>query len=74
MIPIYQFQEHCFCVSGEKSDLLALTAYLQDAEGTLGDLRYQIEYAFDVDGIRTSNLEDLDRNEENYEQRYLIHK
>lgn len=74
MVPIYQFKEHCLSVSGEKSDLLALATYLQDAEGTIGDLRYQIEYAFDVDGIRTSNLEDLDHNEENYEQRYLIHK
>ena len=74
MIPIYQFQEHCLCVSGEKKDLLILVAYLRNAEGTLGDLRYQIEYAFDVDGVRSSNLEDLDRNEENYEQIYLIHK
>lgn len=74
MIPIYQFQEHCLCVSGEKKDLLILAAYLRNAEGTLGDLRYQIEYAFDVDGVRTSNLEESDHNEANYEQRFLIHK
>jgi hypothetical protein len=74
MVPIYQFQEHCLTVSGEKKDLLALAAYLRNAEGTLGDLRYQIEYAFDVDGVRSSNLEDPDHNEENYEQRFLIHK
>ena len=58
MVPIYQFQEHCLCVSGEKKDLLTLAAYLRNAEGTLGDLRYQIEYAFDVDSVRSSNLED----------------
>lgn len=74
MIPIYQFQEHCLCVSGEKQDLVILAAYLRNSEGTLGDLRYQIEYAFDVDGVRSSNLEDPDRNEEHYEQRYLIHR
>ena len=74
MVQIYQFSEHRLCVAGEKGDLLALAAYLREAEGTIGDLRYQIEYAFDVDGVRSSNLEDLDRNEENYEQIYLIHK
>ena len=62
------------CVSGEKNDLLILAAYLRNAEGTLGDLRYQIECAFDVDGVRTSNLEESDHNEANYEQRFLIHK
>ena len=74
MVPIYQFQEHCLCVSGGKKDLLTLAAYLRNAEGTLGDLRYQIEYAFDVDSVRSSNLEDPDHNEENYEQRFLIHR
>ena len=74
MVPIYQFQEHCLCVSGEKMDLLTLAAYLRNAEGTLGDLRYQIEYAFDVDSVRSSNLEDPGHNEENYEQRFLIHR
>ena len=48
MVQIYQFSEHSLCVSGEKGDLLALAAYLREAEGTIGDLRYQIEYAFDV--------------------------
>ena len=51
MVQIYQFSEHSLCVSGEKGDLLALAAYLREAEGTIGDLRYQIEYAFDVDGV-----------------------
>ena len=74
MVQIYQFSEHSLCVSGEKGDLLALAAYLREAEGTIGDLRYQIEYAFDVDGVRTSNLEESDHNEANYEQRFLIHK
>ena len=74
MVPIYQFQEHCLYMSGEKKDLLTLAAYLRNAEGTLGDLRYQIEYAFDVDSVRSSNLEDPDHNEENYEQRFLIHR
>ena len=74
MVPIYQFREHSLCVSGEKSDLLELAVYLREAEGTIGDLRYQIEYAFDVDSVRSSNLEDPDRNEENYEQRFLIRR
>ena len=37
-------------VEGEKCDMLYLAELLRDAEGTLGDLRYQIEYAFDIDG------------------------
>lgn len=49
----YEFQEHNFKVSGEKEDLIYLAELLRDAEGTLGDLRYQIELEFDIDGIRT---------------------
>lgn len=52
---IYRFSEHTFTVEGQKEDLLKLAELLRDAEGTLGDLRYQIEYYFDVDGIRTEN-------------------
>ena len=46
MVPIYQFQEHYLTVSGEKKDLLALAAYLRNAEGTLGDLRRLIMRLF----------------------------
>ena len=57
-IEIYEFKEHAFCVRGEKRDLLYLAELLRNAEGTLGDLRYQIEYEFDVDGIRSANEEE----------------
>lgn len=64
-VKLYGFQEHAFRVSGEKRDLLYLAECLRDAgvEGTLADLAYQIEYEFDVDGIRTENEEN---NLENY--------
>lgn len=53
----YKFQEHNLVVEGEKTDLIHLAELLRDAEGTLGDLRYQIEYEFNVDGIRTEDQE-----------------
>lgn len=52
---IFTFKEHNLTVTGEKHDLITLAEYLRDAEGTLGDLRYQIEYEFDIDGIRSSD-------------------
>lgn len=57
---LYEFQEHAFQVKGEKHDLIALAEILREAgaEGTLGDLCYQIECEFDIDGLRTENLED----------------
>jgi len=44
---------------------------LRDAEGTVGDLRYQIEYAFDIDGVRSSNTEDEGCDDPDYADNYL---
>lgn len=67
MAKIYRFQEHALVVEGEKHDMLRLAKLLRDAEGTIGDLRYQIEYAFDVDGIRSENgCDDPDFADNNY--------
>lgn len=71
MIKIYEFREHDLTVSGEETDLCYLAELLRDAEGTVGDLRYKIEYAFDIDGIRSSNMEDEDCGNPNYAERYL---
>jgi hypothetical protein len=51
----YTFREHGMEVSGSREELIALAKELRTAEGTLGDLRYQIEYAFDIDGVRSSD-------------------
>ena len=51
MADMYKFTEHCLTVEGEKDDLIKLAELLRDAEGTIGDLRYQIERAFNIDGI-----------------------
>lgn len=52
---LHTFQEHALRVSGEERDLRYLAECLRiaGAEGTLSDLAYQIEYAFDIDGIRS---------------------
>ena len=71
MAKIYEFREHALTVSGEETDLRYLAALLREAEGTVGDLRYQIEYAFDIDGIRSANTEDEDYDDPNYADRYL---
>lgn len=57
MAKIYTFTEHDATVSGEEHHMRELAELLRDAEGTLGDLRYKIEYEFDIDGIRLSNEE-----------------
>lgn len=71
MVKIYEFREHALTVSGEEADLRYLAELLREAEGTVGDLRYQIEYAFDIDGIRSSNTETKDCTDPNYMDRYL---
>lgn len=72
MVKIYQFREHAFTVSGEKKDLIDLAEYLREADGTHGDLRYQIEYAFDIDDVRSSDTESESHNDVNYAEQYLI--
>lgn len=71
MAKIYEFTEHALTVSGEKQDLLYLAQLLKDAEGTVGDLRYQIEYAFDVDGIRTENTDSEDCGDPDFAGNFL---
>lgn len=71
MIKIYEFREHGLTISGEETDLRYLAKLLRGAEGTVGDLRYKIEYAFDIDEIRSSNTEDEDCDNPNYVDRYL---
>ena len=48
---IYRFQEHNLVFEGEEHDLVHLAELLRNAEGTIGDLRYQIEREFNIDGI-----------------------
>ena len=71
-IKIYRFKEHNLVVEGEKHDLLYLADLLREAEGTVGDLRYQIEYAFDIDGIRSTDTESENYNDPDYADNYLI--
>ena len=71
MVKIYEFREHALTVSGEEADLRYLAELLREAEGTVGDLRYQIEYAFDINGIRSSNTDTEDCTDPNYRDRYL---
>ena len=71
MVKIYEFREHALTVSGEEADLRYMAELLRDAEGTVGDLRYQIEYAFDIDGVRSSNAETEDCTDPNYADRHL---
>lgn len=71
-IKIYRFKEHNLVVEGEKHDLLYLADLLREAEGTVGDLRYQIEYAFDIDGVRSTDTESENYNDPDYADNYLI--
>lgn len=60
----YRFMENDIDIKGEKHTLIALAKALREAEveGTLSDLAYQIEYEFDIDGIRSEDEE----NDEEY--------
>lgn len=71
-IKIYRFKEHNLAVEGEKHDLLYLADLLREAEGTVGDLRYQIEYTFDIDGVRSTDTESENYNDPDYADNYLI--
>lgn len=57
--PLYTFREHSLVVTGTEDDLRSLAEDLRYAEGTVGDLRYQIEYEFDIDGVRTLNEDNI---------------
>ena len=64
-VHIYHFQEHNLVIEGEKDDLIHLAELLRDAEGTIGDLRYQIERAFNIDGIN-DDLQEENTEEDHY--------
>lgn len=51
----YQFNENDIEIKAEEHTLIALAKALREAqvEGTLSDLAYQIEYEFDIDGVRS---------------------
>lgn len=55
----YQFYENDIDIKAEEHTLIALAKALREAEveGTLSDLAYQIEYEFDIDGIRSEDEE-----------------
>lgn len=55
----YQFNENDVEIKAEKHTLIALAKALREAnvEGTLSDLVYQIEYEFDIDGVRSEDEE-----------------
>jgi hypothetical protein len=54
---IYRFMENDIDIKAEEHTLIALAKALREAhvEGTLSDLAYQIEYEFDIDGVRSEN-------------------
>lgn len=58
-IETYEFREHDMTIRGEKHHLIELAEKLREsqAEGTLSDLAYKIEYEFDIDGIRSLDEE-----------------
>lgn len=53
------FTENDIEIKAEEHTLINLAKALRDAEveGTLSDLAYQIEYEFDIDGIRSEDEE-----------------
>ena len=55
----YQFMENDIEIKAEEHTLINLAKALREAEaeGTLSDLAYQIEYEFDIDGIRNEDDE-----------------
>ena len=55
----YRFVENDVDIKAEERTLIELAKVLRDAEveGTLSDLAYQIEYEFDIDGVRSENEE-----------------
>ena len=58
-IKLYEFRENDDYIKAEEHTLIALAKALREAEveGTLSDLAYQIEYEFDIDGIRSEDEE-----------------
>lgn len=55
----FEFRENDIELKAEKHTLIALAEMLREvgAEGTWSDLAFQIEWEFDVDGIRSESEE-----------------
>lgn len=55
----FGFMENDIYIHAEKHTLIALAEALRKAEveGALSDLAYQIEYEFDIDGVRSEDEE-----------------
>lgn len=53
----YKFMENDIEIIAEEHTLIDLAKALREAqvEGTWSDLAYQIEYAFDIDGVRSAD-------------------
>ena len=53
----YKFTENDIEIIAEERTLIALAKALREAEveGTWSDLAYQIEYAFDIDGVSSED-------------------
>ena len=58
----FEFRENDIELIAEEHTLIDLARMLREAnvEGTWGDLAFQIEWAFDVDGIRSEFEDDED--------------
>ena len=56
----YKFIENDIELIAEEHTLIVLAEMLREAnvEGTWSDLVYQIEYAFDIDGVRSEDEEE----------------
>ena len=63
----YRFMENDIDIKAEEHTLIALAKALREAEveGTLSDLAYQIEYEFDIDGVRSED-EEFDEDDDDY--------
>lgn len=69
----YLFQENDIEIKAERHTLIRLAKALREAEveGTLSDLAYQIEYEFDIDGVRSEDEEWLDDDEFWEDEKYV---
>ena len=72
MMRLYRFTSGGTTIIGDAEDMISFATHCRDAEGTMGDLRYMVEYAFDIDGVRSSNYDDPDHGDIHYADRYLM--
>ena len=69
----YKFVENDIELIAEEHTLIALAEMLRmaDVEGTWSDLVYQIEYAFDIDGVRSANEDEDEWEEPDWDDDYV---